>query len=57
MVGGRLYNGLALGQHGLTTVLVASGETRHDDLVGSPHRPDLVIWDLEELAGVLNRLE
>lgn len=56
MVGDRLYTDIALAGHGVMTVLVLSGETRQEDLVGSPHRPDVVVQDLGELARVLNRL-
>jgi HAD superfamily hydrolase (TIGR01457 family) len=49
MVGDRLYTDIALGQTGLTTVLVMSGETHAEDLPQSPFKPDLVMRDLAEL--------
>lgn len=49
MVGDRLYTDIALGQAGLRTVLVLSGETKADDLHQSPFQPDLVVENLEDL--------
>jgi HAD superfamily hydrolase (TIGR01450 family) len=49
MVGDRLYTDIALGQTGLTTVLVLSGETHPQDLPGSAFQPDYVVQDLAEL--------
>ncbi|HEC22567.1 MAG TPA: HAD-IIA family hydrolase, partial [Chloroflexi bacterium] len=43
MVGDRLYTDIALGATGMKTVLVLTGETRREDLEGSPYRPDLVV--------------
>ena len=56
MVGDRLYTDIALGQAGLTTVLVLSGETRREDLPGSPYQPDYVVRDLAELFDNLKGL-
>jgi 4-nitrophenyl phosphatase/NagD protein len=53
MIGDRLYTDIALGKTGLTTVLVLSGETRPDDLKGSPFQPDYVMRDLAELVSVM----
>ena len=53
MVGDRLYTDIALGKTGLTTVLVLSGETRPEDLPGSPHQPDYV---MDNLAGLVSSL-
>lgn len=53
MVGDRLYTDIALGQTGLTTVLVLSGETHPEDLPGSPHQPDFVMEHLAELVSSL----
>jgi 4-nitrophenyl phosphatase len=50
VVGDRLYTDIALGAAGLTTVLVLSGESRAEDLPGSPFQPDFVVRDLAELA-------
>lgn len=49
MVGDRLYTDIALGQHGLKTVLVLSGETKSEDIPNSEHKPDLVVSNLSEL--------
>ena len=54
MVGDRLYTDIALGQNaGLTTVLVLSGETRREDLAGSPFQPDFVFENLGALGQAL----
>lgn len=50
MVGDRLYTDIAMGQYGLRTVLVLSGETQPEDLAESPHKPDLVVSGIGELA-------
>ena len=56
MVGDRLYTDIALGQTaGVPTVLVLSGETRPEDLVGSPYHPDYIFPDLGELARALRQ--
>lgn len=57
MVGDRLYTDIALGEHGVTTILLLSGETRAEDLPASPHQPDYVMQDLQELVSTLNSLE
>ncbi|MGC9397523.1 MAG: HAD-IIA family hydrolase [Anaerolineae bacterium] len=49
MVGDRLYTDIALGQAGVTTVLVLTGETQRTDLADAPHQPDYVVQDLVEL--------
>ena len=49
MVGDRLYTDIALGKTGCATVLVLSGETRREDLDGSPFQPDFVLANLAEL--------
>ena len=53
MVGDRLYTDIALGQAGLTTVLVLSGETQRADLESSPFRPDYVVQDLAALVSLM----
>ena len=54
MVGDRLYTDIALGQSaGVTTVLVLSGETRPEDVQGSPYQPDYIFEDLGALARAL----
>jgi len=53
MVGDRLYTDIAMGQAGIQTVLVLSGETKREDLPGAPSQPDLVCENLGELLSVL----
>jgi 4-nitrophenyl phosphatase/NagD protein len=53
MVGDRLYTDIAMGQVGIKTVLVLSGETKKEDLPHAPHKPDLVCKDLGELLRLL----
>jgi 4-nitrophenyl phosphatase/NagD protein len=50
MVGDRLYTDIALGQIGLTTVLVLTGEAHIEDLRDSPYQPDFIMQDLAELS-------
>jgi 4-nitrophenyl phosphatase/NagD protein len=54
MVGDRLYTDIALGQAGLATVLVLSGETNEEMVTDSPYQPDLVV---ENLAGLYHILK
>jgi NagD protein len=54
MVGDRLYTDIALGQSGVRTVLVLSGETHLEDLKDSPFQPD---WIMPDLAGLLSALK
>jgi HAD superfamily hydrolase (TIGR01457 family) len=56
MVGDRLYTDIALGKHGLTTVMVLSGEARQEDLQDSKFRPDFVLENLGELAALLQSI-
>jgi HAD superfamily hydrolase (TIGR01450 family) len=56
MVGDRLYTDIALGQHGLKTVLVVSGETKPDEVPKSVFAPDLLVEDLGELHMILENL-
>jgi len=54
MVGDRLYTDIALGQAaGIPAVLVLSGETRREDLIGSPFQPEAVFEHLGALAAWL----
>lgn len=51
MIGDRLYTDIALGEAaGIATVLVLSGETRREDLAGSPFRPAYVFDHLGAVA-------
>ena len=52
MVGDRLYTDIALGQWGVPTVLVLSGETKKKDLAGSVYKPDLVVKDVAALITI-----
>jgi len=52
MIGDRLYTDIALGQWGITTVLVLSGETRAEDLAGSEFQPDAVVNGIAEMTEV-----
>jgi 4-nitrophenyl phosphatase len=52
MIGDRLYTDIALGRAGLTTILVLSGETTAEDLVGSEFVPDYVVENLAELVRI-----
>lgn len=49
MVGDRLYTDIAMGETGITTVLVLSGEAKPEDIPNAPHQPDFVVQDLGEL--------
>jgi 4-nitrophenyl phosphatase len=53
MVGDRLYTDIAMGEAGIKTVLVLSGETKMEDLPKAPHQPDLVCENLGELLDLL----
>lgn len=55
MVGDRLYTDIALGKWGITTALVLSGETKVDDLAESAFKPDFVVRDIAEMAGLLRQ--
>lgn len=57
MVGDRLYTDIALGNTGLTTVLVLSGETKMEDLAGSPFQPNYIMQNLAELEQTLRRVD
>jgi phosphoglycolate/pyridoxal phosphate phosphatase family enzyme len=56
MVGDRLYTDVAMGRHGIRTVLVLSGETRQEDLADSPFEPDLVLDGIASLAAQMEDL-
>jgi 4-nitrophenyl phosphatase len=55
MVGDRLYTDIALGQAGLTTVLVLSGETQHNDISEAEFQPDFVLENVAELLSILRK--
>jgi len=50
MVGDRLYTDVAMSEHGLTSILVLSGETKATDLETSKYVPDYVFNHVGELA-------
>ncbi len=53
-VGDRLYTDVRMARTaGMLAVLVLSGETRVEDVTGSPCHPDLVVQDLVELHRLL----
>jgi len=53
-VGDRLYTDVACGvNNGATGILVLSGETKAEDVVKSPVKPDMVFSDLKEIADLL----
>jgi 4-nitrophenyl phosphatase/NagD protein len=56
MVGDRLYTDIALGQTGIATVLVLSGETKMEDLPPSPFKPDFVVDNLLALHHLLKEV-
>ena len=54
VVGDRLYTDIAVAAGTeATSILVMSGETTPEILAQSETKPDLVVRDLEELAGML----
>ena len=54
MVGDRLYTDIALGQHGITTVLVLCGETKKEEVAEAKFKPTVVVENLLELVKLLN---
>ncbi len=57
MIGDRLYTDIALGAAaGLPTILVLSGESRAEDVAGSPHQPDFIFEHLGAVADYLDAL-
>lgn len=56
MVGDRLYTDIALGRHGIRTILVLSGETDEADLRQAQFKPDLVVKDVLALSLILREM-
>ena len=57
MVGDRLNTDIAMGQAGIRTILVLSGETSMEQLKDSRFQPDLVIPGIASLSAILSTLE
>ena len=55
MIGDRLYTDISLGQWGITTALVLSGETKAVDLAGSQFNLDFVMADIAEMMELLKK--
>jgi 4-nitrophenyl phosphatase/NagD protein len=53
MIGDRLYTDIALGQWGITTALVLSGESDREGLASSEFQPDIVAKDIAEMGNLL----
>lgn len=49
IVGDRLYTDIAMGETGITTILVLSGETKEGDIGSAEHQPDYVVKDISGL--------
>jgi ribonucleotide monophosphatase NagD (HAD superfamily) len=54
MIGDRLYTDIALGATaGIPTILVLSGETKADEVEGSPYQPTYIFQNLGAVADAL----
>lgn len=53
MIGDRLYTDIALGEWGITTALVLSGETSREDLASSEFKPDFIVTNIAEMTDLL----
>jgi len=49
MVGDRLYTDIAMGAHGIRTILTLSGETTQEDLQISDFQPDMIVRSVADL--------
>jgi HAD superfamily hydrolase (TIGR01450 family) len=56
MIGDRLYTDMAMGKHGVHTMLVLTGETKRTDLLEAAQEPEKVIEDLWELIKLIEIL-
>lgn len=55
MIGDRLYTDIALGSTAeIPTILVLSGETREDEVPGSPYQPTYIFQNIQAVADYLN---
>lgn len=52
MVGDRLYTDIAMGAHGIRTILTLSGETSPQDLHASEFHPDVVVRSVADLPAL-----
>ena len=55
MIGDRFYTDIALGQWGIRTVLVLSGEASAADLPNAAHQPDLVVQGISDMVRYLSK--
>ena len=55
MIGDRLYTDIALGQWGIATTLVLSGETKAEDLADLEFKPDLVVQGIAEMVDIFQK--
>jgi HAD superfamily hydrolase (TIGR01450 family) len=53
MVGDRLYTDIAMGEHGMKTILVLSGESKREDLQSGKEQPDWIFENVGELLASL----
>lgn len=55
MVGDRLTTDIAIGQHGVRTALVLSGEATMADVPSAPHKPTYIFDSIKELGEALKK--
>ncbi len=53
MLGDRLYTDMAMGEHGIHTMLILTGETKRKDLPTAKQKPEVVVNDLWEVINLL----
>lgn len=53
MIGDRLYTDMAMGQHGVHTMLVLTGETKRADLPIATQKPEMVVENLWEVIRLI----
>ncbi len=53
MIGDRLYTDIKMGEHGLTTILVLSGETKREHLTNSNTQPTIVCNSVRDICSML----
>jgi ribonucleotide monophosphatase NagD (HAD superfamily) len=58
MIGDRLYTDIALGAAAkIPTILVLSGETRADEVAGSPYQPTYIFQDIGAVSDFLLHMD